>query len=408
MLILFHPACTIGVGGSVTTQLVQHGSNVVVGGTNRDNFLKTQKRWIDLFPAKSEQLEDVQFVSLDRENVASAEKVLLEPFDLVVHTAGPFQGKVGTINGILEACLKSSVPYIDVCDDYCTATATKTRFAAMAKERNVPCIVSTGCWPGVSSLMAKQLVAATLKSYPQLKPADLKVDFSFFTAGSGGAGVTLLVATFLILAEKALTVVNGRRIPVEAMADYSTVNFGHIIGNRDVAHLNLLETASVHAVLGVGSTTSRFGTAPNFWNYLLGFMAKLPTDVLANEELMRKLSIFSIPIVRVVDFFAGATNAMRCDVTCAKEPNLRATAIYGHENLEPCVGECVAAFACAVLSGAVPPGIWFPEEAIAAGSDAAAVLSLASVGAHTTEVITGGQVELSKDEVWGGKAAVLQ
>ena len=32
---------------------------------------------------------------------------------------------------------------------------------------------------------------------------------------SGGAGVTLLVATFLILAEKALMVKNGRRIVVE-------------------------------------------------------------------------------------------------------------------------------------------------------------------------------------------------
>jgi hypothetical protein len=34
-------------------------------------------------------------------------------------------------------------------------------------------------------------------------------------AGSGGAGVTLLVATFLILSEKALTVVNGQRRPVQ-------------------------------------------------------------------------------------------------------------------------------------------------------------------------------------------------
>ena len=64
-------------------------------------------------------------------------------------------------------------------------------------------------------------------------------------SGSGGAGATLLVATFLILAEKALTVVNGRRKPIQAMKEYSTVNFGSVIGDREVAHLNLLETASV-------------------------------------------------------------------------------------------------------------------------------------------------------------------
>lgn len=63
--------------------------------------------------------------------------------------------------------------------------------------------------------------------------------------GSGGAGSTLLVATFLILAEEALTVVNGRRKPVKAMKEYSTVNFGPVVGDKATAHLNLLETASV-------------------------------------------------------------------------------------------------------------------------------------------------------------------
>jgi hypothetical protein len=63
--------------------------------------------------------------------------------------------------------------------------------------------------------------------------------------GSGGAGSTLLVATFLILAEEALTIVNSRRRAVKAMKDYTAVNFGPIVGDRWVAHLNLLETASV-------------------------------------------------------------------------------------------------------------------------------------------------------------------
>lgn len=248
--------------------------------------------------------------------------------------------------------------------------------------------------------MAKQLVSKTLQARPEWKPQDLSVDFSFFTAGSGGAGATLLVATFLILAEQALTVVKGRRVPVQAMKEYSQANFGDIVGDRDVAHLNLLETASVHDVLQVGSVKSLFGTAPNFWNTLLGVMAQLPPSFLANEDLMRKLSVFSLPIVRVVDYFAGATNAMRCDVTCDKEPAFKATAIYAHENLEPCVGECVVAFCCAVLSGTVKPGISFPEEAVADGDDAAAVLGLASVGAHTIQV-QGAGLELSQEQVWG-------
>lgn len=93
--------------------------------------------------------------------------------------------------------------------------------------------------------MAKQLTTKSLEAYPLLTPADLTVDFGFFTAGSGGAGATLLTATFLILSEAALTIVNGRRTPVDAMKDYSRVNFGSKIGDKDIAHLNLLETASV-------------------------------------------------------------------------------------------------------------------------------------------------------------------
>jgi hypothetical protein len=166
--------------------------------------------------------------------------------------------------------------------------------------------------------------------------------------------------------------------------------------------LNLLETASVHEMLHVGSVTSLFGTAPNFWNALLGVMAQLPSNILADEEWMRKLSVFSLPIVRVVDYFAGASNAMRCDVTAPdQEPGLAVSALYAHDNLEPCVGECVVAFCCAILTpGAVPPGVLFAEEAIG-GANVAAVLSLASVGAHTVQVKGNNKLELSRDEVWG-------
>lgn len=84
---------------------------------------------------------------------------------------------------------------------------------------------------------------------------------------------------------------------------------------------------------------------------------------------MTKLAIFSLPIVRLVYYFAGTRNAMRVDVTRSMNSYAKATAIYAH------------------------------EEAISSREDIAAVLSLASSGANTTEVdIT---VGLSKEEVWG-------
>ena len=58
-------------------------------------------------------------------------------------------------------------------------------------------------------------------------------------------------------------------------------------------------------------------------------MAQLPSSLLSNEPLMDKLAIFSLPIVRVVDYFAGATNAMRIDVSCEKDPTVKEMALYG-------------------------------------------------------------------------------
>lgn len=398
------------VGGSVVCQLVKHGAKVTVGGTKLESFQKSKSRWIQLYSSDKataataaaaaaewkDDLESVLFELVDREDDVLMNKILKSDamqkngagrgYDLVVHTAGPFQGKVKCPNGILKACIESGVGYIDVCDDYCTACAAKAKYASMAKERGVPCIVSTGCWPGVSSLMAKQLTRNVLEQKPHLQAEDLTVDFSFFTAGSGGAGATLLVATFLILAEKSLVIVNGRRKSVPAMKEYSQVDFGDYVGKKDVGHLNLLEAASCHDILGIGNVKTLFGTAPSFWNTLLGVMAQFPSSWLSNEALMERLAIFSLPIVRVVDYFAGATNAMRVDVSCQKDPTVKEMALYAHENLEPCVGECVSAFCAALLNGSVKPGVSFPEEAIDTKEDVAAVLALASVGAHTLEV----------------------
>jgi saccharopine dehydrogenase-like NADP-dependent oxidoreductase len=428
------------VGGSVVTQLIRRGAgSVVVGGTDAARFAQALRRWQELFPSWSSSFSNtVSFVALDRDDKESILPHLTaasatggdggasssswqKEFDLVVNTAGPFQGKVGQ-SAVLEACLERGIAYVDVCDDYCTARAAKTKFDDRAIASNTPCIVATGCWPGVSSLMAKQLINVALQRHPSLRPADLSVDFGFFTAGSGGAGVTLLVATFLILAERALTIVRGRRITVPPMTGYATIDFGKTVGHRDVAFLNLLETASLHDNLRIGNVASRFGTAPNFWNALLGGMAKLPTSWLQNEELMRNLSIFSLPIVRLVDAYAGATNAMRCDVRTTMTTGLTKddgdnddgacyTAIYAHENLEPCVGECVVAFCAAVLGGAVRGGVHFPEEALAAGDDVAQVLAMASVGAHTEVHVRTGSgssgtsssntVNLAHESVWG-------
>jgi short subunit dehydrogenase-like uncharacterized protein len=131
------------VGGSVAAQLVKYKSHVTVGGTRLESFQAAKARWSKRFA----NLRDIDFCALNKENSTSIVAVLEnDDYDLVVNTAGPFQGKVNVPNGVLEACVAKSVPYIDVCDDYCTAMAAKAKFAKAAQEGGVPCIISTGCW----------------------------------------------------------------------------------------------------------------------------------------------------------------------------------------------------------------------------------------------------------------------
>lgn len=84
------------VGGSVVTQLILRGARVSVGATNEENFIASQNRWVKLFPELEYSImNNVSFVEVNREDSSSFEGLdKFLDFDLVVNTAGPFQGKV--------------------------------------------------------------------------------------------------------------------------------------------------------------------------------------------------------------------------------------------------------------------------------------------------------------------------
>jgi len=140
------------VGGSVVCQLTKHNAKVTVGGTRSETFEESRNRWKQIFSKQSDEFDAIPFATVDREdhnsiaNILQQGKAIDQDFDLVVHTAGPFQGKVKTPNGVIQACVENGVGYIDVCDDYCTASAAKSKYTETAKANGVPCIISTGCW----------------------------------------------------------------------------------------------------------------------------------------------------------------------------------------------------------------------------------------------------------------------
>jgi len=315
------------------------------GGRSSDSFRRAVRRGV-LPP-------DTDFVPVDLDGGDESLSAAVGGFSLVVHTAGPFQGR--TDPGLLRSCVRGGVAYVDVCDEWELAVAAK-EMEGEAAEAGVAAVVSSGIWPGVSALMAAEAIGRLRNSGKEVE--DLK--FSFFTSGTGNAGPTIVSATFLLLATPALTYADGKTTQKEPWTEQRSVDFGPTIGTKPTWLLDNPDVPTVRQALGVPNVSSRFGTDPLFWNYLFGAMKAIPRSLLYNRDAMQNFALFSEPIIRAVDALVGATNAMRVDVTA--EGGETVTMRMAHPDLEQCVGQATAAFALEVLRGTVAPGVWFPAE----------------------------------------------
>lgn len=326
---------------------------VVVAGRSEENFNGSMERLRSVFDVAAETLsERVSFRRVDYTD-AQALEAAISGCDLVIHTAGPFQQK--TDNEVLRASLRQRVPYIDVCDATNLISLAKHELGDEAKRLDVPVIVSTGIWPGISALMAKRVITS-LGGGGQC--SDLEM--SFYTAGTGGAGITILSATFLLLAEPSLWIRDGKEEYVDAWTIPNRVDFGSDVGERNVFNLDEPEVYMIREHCRVPNVRSSFGTSPEIWNGLFGLLRFIPASILANRDLMQKFAAFSLPIVRLVDTLVGSTNAMRVDGRRADGKT--ASFLVVHPDLESSVGIGTAAFAMEVLLGNVSAGVHYPVE----------------------------------------------
>ena len=308
----------------------------------------------------------------DASSVASA----IAGADLVVHSAGPFQGG-GDKCAVMDAAIAAGVPYLDVCDDADYARSAKSRHAA-ALAAGVPCITTAGVYPGVSNVMAADMIAANRLAGGD---ADAEVEYvlySYFCAGSGGVGDTILATSYMLCGEDVESWENGQRVTSRPATQRKVVDFGKKCGKREVFMYNLPETRSAREVFGAETVKTRFGTSPGVWNLAMSIMsAVVPKEALLNRETATTLAKLTAPLVRLVDKLVGERTAMRVDVKL-KNGKL-AGGIFNHPKLKEAVGNGTAAFASAILRGETKPGVWYPEEPEAV-ADRAALLAAASQG----------------------------
>uniref|UniRef100_A0A5B7AYT3 Saccharopine dehydrogenase NADP binding domain-containing protein n=1 Tax=Davidia involucrata TaxID=16924 RepID=A0A5B7AYT3_DAVIN len=334
------------VGGSTAIALSKlcPDLRIIVGGRNREKGAAM----VATLGKNSE------FAEVNIDDVKSLEAALND-VDLVVHTAGPFQQAEKCT--VLEAAIENKTAYVDVCDDTSYAWRAKS-YMNKALAANIPAITTGGIYPGVSSVMAAELVRAARS---ESKGVPERLRFYYYTAGSGGAGPTILATSFLLLGEEVVAYNKGEKIKLKPYSGMLNIDFGKGIGKRDVYLLNLPEVRSAHEVLGIPTVSARFGTAPFFWNWGMTAMTSLfPAEFLRDRSKVQQLVQLFDPLVRAVDGISGERVSMRVDLECSDGRNT--LAIFSHRKLSVSVGTSTAAFALAILEGFTQPGVWFPEE----------------------------------------------
>ena len=349
------------VGGSAVRALIAEDliESIDVGGRSIDNYNDLISRQPITKTAGFKEIDIYNDIVL-RESI--------KDYDIIVNTAGPFQGL--DTSPVLTACCDLGLTYLDVCDDIRLSNICRNEEnQKLAKNTNAKAVISTGIWPGASSLLAKKLIDN--KEYVNGVSNVDDVKFSFYTAGSGGAGKTILTATFLLLGEDVLCYDKGNKIYKDTATDLYTINFGDKIGDREVARLNLIECEScgTHLLQGLNKNNddisgvnvqTNFGTSPPFWNRLFAIMAKLiPKSLLKDRSAMDTFAAISLPMVRLVDSLVGSQNGIRVDIKTKN--NEEWVGLLTHNDLERAVGDAIAAF---VMNVDLIPngGIYFPEE----------------------------------------------
>jgi saccharopine dehydrogenase-like NADP-dependent oxidoreductase len=367
------------VGSSAAAALLKQepGASIVLAGRSDASFAAAVERHPSLRSAAFARCD-----SADPASLASA----IQGADLVVHSAGPFQGG-GDECAVLNAAIDAKVPYLDVCDDAEYAKKCKSR-SPEAAAAGVPCVTTGGIYPGVSNLMAAEMIDQNRASIEDAGgESDGEVEYvlyNYFCAGSGGVGDTILATSYMLCGEDVVCWDKGEKVVTRPATQRKVVDFGKKCGKREVFLYNLPEVASAREVWGAETVKARFGTSPGLWNGAMALMAGLvPKETLLNKETARTLATFTAPIVRAVDAIVGERTAIRVDVKL--KDGALAGSIYNHPKLSEAVGDATAAFVCAMLRGETDPGVWYPEEP-GAVKDRSRVLEAASAGCSNFEM----------------------
>ncbi|HEY9850734.1 MAG TPA: saccharopine dehydrogenase NADP-binding domain-containing protein [Leptolyngbyaceae cyanobacterium] len=296
----------------------------------------------------------VQFLVLD---LAETEKLqnAIASSDLVIHCAGPFHYRDANV---LKSCIANGANYLDV-SDHRSFTSKALNYQDAAKKAGVTAIVNTGIFPGISNSMVRQDVE-------EFDEAE-KIHLSYVVAGSGGAGLTVMRTTFLGLQSPFESWVDGKWQTVKPYSDREIIQFPPPYGRTGVYWYDMPETFTLPATFPVKTVITKFGSVPDFYNYLTWSVAKWwPPSVLKRSAVIEFLSNVSYKMTNFTDNFSGIGVAIRSEVTGKKDGKLaKYCSTLVHENTALAAGYGTGSIGQLLLDGKFKkPGVWPVEEAL--------------------------------------------
>lgn len=339
------------MGSQVAADLIaQTSAQVTVTGR-----LESSKKVPDLGPR-------VKFLALDledQERLTAAIRALKNPGDttrsVVVHCAGPFHYRDARV---LKTCIEEGVHYVDV-SDHPSFTRKAMEYKAAAEAAGVTAIVNTGIFPGISNSMVRRDVE-------QLDTAD-RIHLSYVVAGSGGAGITVMRTTFLGLQRPFQAWLDGEWKTVKPYSDREAIDFPPPYGRTGVYWFDMPETFTLPSAFPVKTVITKFGTVPDFYNYLTWSVAHWwHPQLLKQKFVIEFLSRVSHFMTDVTDHFSGIGVAIRSEVTGQKDGQpASVVSTLVHENTAIAAGAGTGSVVELLLSGQLQkPGVWAIEEAL--------------------------------------------
>ncbi|XGV99940.1 MAG: saccharopine dehydrogenase family protein [Leptolyngbya sp. BL-A-14] len=338
------------IGRQVAADLAAH-TDAKITITGRSQHLKE-------LPNLGSPFDYLELDLDERERLTTAIQALRSKdgsHNVVVHCAGPFHHRDGRV---LEACIAAGVDYVDV-SDHPSYTRTAIAYREAAAAAGITAIVNTGIFPGISNSMVRQ-------SIEQLDAADT-VHLSYVVAGSGGAGVTVMRTTFLGLQRPFQAWLNGHWQAVKPYSDREVVDFPPPYGRVGVYWFDVPEAFTIPSAFPVKTVITKFGTVPDFYNFLTWSVARWwHPRLLKTRAVIEFLSYVSHFMTDVTDRFSGIGVAIRVETSGQKDNQpAKSYATLVHDNTAIAAGYGTGSVVQLLLSGELKkPGVWAIEDAL--------------------------------------------